>query len=115
MNYRKSEAKEVARAQFRGVWAAITTPFTPEDRLDEAGLRRNMRDYTEAALAGRFAEAEQISKQLDPVRPVHEKWMRDPWHRNEIIPIQYLKAWTELLGMAGGHVRAPLDPVIRDS
>ena len=36
MNYRKSEAKEAAKAQFRGVWAAITTPFTPDDRLDEA-------------------------------------------------------------------------------
>jgi 4-hydroxy-tetrahydrodipicolinate synthase len=302
MNYRKSEAKEAARAQFRGVWAAITTPFAPDDRLDEAGLRRNMRhftdvlhvdgifcagtmgefwaltkeerkrvteivveeargkckviahtghhspnetvdltrhaeeagadfaivinpyypaaagqqvyewfeavasrvgigvwmfdtpfsgvglsveltariagienicglkcsrpiehyakvkracgdrivishpaeaeslrlmrehgqrvhmssaspylyqvagwlpmrDYTEAALAGRFAEAEQISKQIDPIRPAHEKWMRDPWHENEIIPIQYLKAWSELLGMAGGHVRAPLPQV----
>ena len=47
MNYRKSEAKEAAKAQFRGVWAAITTPFTPDDKLDEAGLRRNMRRYTD--------------------------------------------------------------------
>ena len=35
MNYKRSEAKEAAKAQFRGVWAAITTPFTPDDRLDE--------------------------------------------------------------------------------
>jgi hypothetical protein len=27
MNYRMVEAKGAARAQFRGVWAAITTPF----------------------------------------------------------------------------------------
>src|SRR5262245_47258266 len=47
MNYRKSEAKEAARAQFRGLWAAITTPFTPEGELDEAGLRRNMRHFTD--------------------------------------------------------------------
>ncbi len=47
MNYRKSEAKEASRAQFRGVWAAITTPFTADDRLDEAGLRRNMRHFTD--------------------------------------------------------------------
>jgi len=46
MNYRKSEAKEAAKARFRGVWAAITTRFTPDDRLDEAGLRRNMQRYT---------------------------------------------------------------------
>ena len=47
MNYRRSEAKEAARAQFRGLWAAITTPFTADDRLDEAGLRRNMRYFTD--------------------------------------------------------------------
>lgn len=53
--YRRSEAKEAARAQFRGVWAAITTPFTPEGELDEAGLRRNMRYYTDQlAIAGIF-------------------------------------------------------------
>lgn len=46
MNYRKNEAKEAARAQFRGVWAAITTPFTPDLQVDEAGLRRNMRRLT---------------------------------------------------------------------
>ena len=34
MNYRKSEAEEASRAQFRGVWAAITTPFTPDDTGD---------------------------------------------------------------------------------
>jgi 4-hydroxy-tetrahydrodipicolinate synthase len=70
-----------------------------------------MRDYTEQALAGQFVEAGQTWKQLDALRPVHEKWMRDPWHQNEVIPIQYLKAWSELLGMAGGHVRAPLPQV----
>jgi len=47
MNYRKSEAKEAARAQFRGLWTAITTPFTPDGALDEAGLRRNMRHVTD--------------------------------------------------------------------
>ena len=47
MRYRKAEAKEAARAQFRGVWAAITTPFTPDGAVDEAGLRRNMRYYTD--------------------------------------------------------------------
>ena len=47
MHYRKSEAKEASCAEFRGVWAAIPTPFTPDDRLDEDGLRRNMRHYTD--------------------------------------------------------------------
>jgi 4-hydroxy-tetrahydrodipicolinate synthase len=47
MTYRKSEAKAASRAQFRGVWAAIHTPFTADYRLDEPGLRRNMRHYTD--------------------------------------------------------------------
>jgi 4-hydroxy-tetrahydrodipicolinate synthase len=48
MNYAKSAAKEASRAAFRGVWAAITTPFTADLKLDEAGLRRNMRYVTGA-------------------------------------------------------------------
>jgi len=43
MDYTRSEAKAAARERFRGTWAAITTPFTPDNRLDEAGLRHNMR------------------------------------------------------------------------
>lgn len=72
---------------------------------------RPMRDYTELALEGRFAEAETISKTLEPLRAVHERWMRDPWVHHKVIPIANLKAWTDLLGLAGGHVRAPLAQV----
>jgi 4-hydroxy-tetrahydrodipicolinate synthase len=69
---------------------------------------RLLRDYTELGLQGRFAEAEAVSTQLDPLREVHERWMRDPWLKHKIIPIAYLKAWTEMLGLAAGPVRAPL-------
>ncbi len=47
MDYTRSEAKRAARERFRGVWAAITTPFTADNRLDEAGLRHNMRWLTQ--------------------------------------------------------------------
>src|SRR5262245_14980224 len=47
MDYRRGEAKAAARAQFRGIWAAITTPFGPDLAVDEAGLRRNMRHLTD--------------------------------------------------------------------
>jgi 4-hydroxy-tetrahydrodipicolinate synthase len=69
---------------------------------------RPMRDYTELALQGKFNEAQAPWKQLEPLREVHERWMRDPWVQRKIIPIAYLKAWSELLGLAGGPVRAPL-------
>jgi 4-hydroxy-tetrahydrodipicolinate synthase len=47
MNYSRSQAKEAARAEFHGVWAAITTPFTRDGEIDEAGLRRNMKHVTD--------------------------------------------------------------------
>ena len=67
-----------------------------------------MHDYSELALAGRFDEAQKIRDAMEPVRTVHERWMREPWLKEQLIPIAYLKAWGEMLGMAGGPVRAPL-------
>jgi 4-hydroxy-tetrahydrodipicolinate synthase len=69
---------------------------------------RPMREYTELGLQGRFSEAHAVSAQLDPLREVHERWMRDPWLKHKIIPIAYLKAWSEMLGLAAGPVRPPL-------
>lgn len=48
MNYERSAAKDAAHASFRGLWAAITTPFTADFELDEEGLRANMRYLTGA-------------------------------------------------------------------
>ena len=67
-----------------------------------------MREYVELALEGRFSEAEKVSRTMQPVREVLEKWMREPWLKHQIIAIAQLKAWSEYLGLAGGHVRAPL-------
>jgi 4-hydroxy-tetrahydrodipicolinate synthase len=67
-----------------------------------------MRDYVELALDGKFDEAETVSRALQPVRDVHEKWLREPWLRHKVIPIAQLKAWSDYLGLAGGRVRAPL-------
>ena len=46
MKYKKSQAKDASRAQFRGIWAAITTPFTPTSRSTRPGCARNMRYLT---------------------------------------------------------------------
>jgi 4-hydroxy-tetrahydrodipicolinate synthase len=70
-----------------------------------------MRDYAELALAGKFKEAAAIRDGIQPLRDLNEKWLREPWLEHKIIPIHYLKAWSELLGMAGGQVRAPLPQV----
>ena len=42
-HYAKKEAGEWARENLRGQWTTLMTPFTPDDQLDEAGLRGNMR------------------------------------------------------------------------
>ena len=41
--YSKGEAQDWARENLRGQWTTIMTPFTPDDELDEDGLRRNVR------------------------------------------------------------------------
>ena len=40
--YKKNEAMEWARENLRGEWSTLITPFTPDDRVDEDGLRHNM-------------------------------------------------------------------------
>lgn len=44
MKYRKNEAKEYARSVLKGVWTALPTNFTADDRLDEAATAANL-DY----------------------------------------------------------------------
>ena len=41
--YRKHEAQEWAWGFLKDQWTTIMTPFTPDNRIDEDGLRRNMR------------------------------------------------------------------------
>jgi len=46
MRYKRTDAKAYAREHLRGVWAAAPTPFREGDlRLDEAGLRTNLRHW----------------------------------------------------------------------
>ena len=70
-----------------------------------------LRDYTELGLAGRFEEAEKIANQLQPLRELDPKWLRSAWLKERIIPIAYVKAWSELMGMAGGPVRPGLPQI----
>ena len=44
MKYRKNEAKEAAKSLLKGVWTALPTNFTDDDRLDEKATAANL-DY----------------------------------------------------------------------
>ena len=70
-----------------------------------------VREYTELGLQGRFDEAAAVSKTLDPLREVQKRWMLAKWVNEKTLGIAYIKAWSEMLGMAGGPVRPGLPQI----
>jgi 4-hydroxy-tetrahydrodipicolinate synthase len=48
MKYMKSEAKQYAKKNMRGVWGGSLTPFTQDYKIDEEGFSYNMRYCVEA-------------------------------------------------------------------
>ncbi len=61
MRYKKREAKEYARQNMKGLWAAALMPFTPGALgLDERGFRRNLRHWIDdLGLGGLFISGKQ--------------------------------------------------------
>lgn len=47
MTYAKNEAKEYARADLKGIWAAALVPFNEDLSIDEKGFRRNLRHWVD--------------------------------------------------------------------
>jgi 4-hydroxy-tetrahydrodipicolinate synthase len=47
MRYEKRQAKQYARENMRGIWAAIMTPFKANGDIDEPEMRRNVRYYVD--------------------------------------------------------------------
>ena len=45
MKYTKHDAKDYARENMTGIWAAVLNPFKDDLSLDEAGLRSNIRHW----------------------------------------------------------------------
>lgn len=60
LKYGKRDAKDYARQNLRGIWAATLTPFKPDLSLDEAGYRRNLRHwFDELGIDGVFISGKQ--------------------------------------------------------
>ena len=87
-------------------YMSSATPFLFQTAADQ-----RLREYTELGLAGRFAEAEPLAAQLEPVRDLLDRWVGRRWREDRVIPIAYVKAWSELLGLAAGPVRLPLQQI----
>lgn len=51
-DYTKGEAQDWARENLRGQWTTLITPFTPDDEIDENGLRNNIRHIRELGTRG---------------------------------------------------------------
>ena len=50
--YTKEEAQEWAWENLKGQWTTLITPFTPDDQIDESGLRRNIQHIRKLGTAG---------------------------------------------------------------
>jgi 4-hydroxy-tetrahydrodipicolinate synthase len=101
-----------------GQWLTLHTEHgmqalmsTPALALYQRPGHLPVRDYTALADAGRIDEARELSATLAPGRAAFKRWLRDPWTERRVVPIAYLKAWLERLGLPQGPVRAPLVPL----
>ncbi len=60
MKYAKKDAKGHSRETMRGIWAAALTPFSPDHKMDEEGMRRNYEHWiTDLQIDGFFVAGKQ--------------------------------------------------------
>ncbi len=60
MKYTRDEAKDYARENMRGIWAAALNPFNTDGSFNEAGLRQNIRHWVDDLdIAGLFIAGKQ--------------------------------------------------------
>ncbi len=60
MNYSRLDAKDYARENFRGIWAACLNPWRGDGSFDEEGFRSNIRHWTrDLSIAGFFIAGKQ--------------------------------------------------------
>ena len=69
-------------------------------------------EFVDLATSGRLEEAKRRYAAIWPVKSLSRRW----WTRVAVrtggaLPVQLVKYWGELKGMAGGHVRLPLVPL----
>lgn len=86
---------------------------TPALAMFQTATHRPILDYTTAADSGDLHRAWEIQRTLEPHRAAFEKWMLDRWltDKQGVVPIAYLKAWLEMMGLPQGPVRLPLIPL----
>lgn len=82
------------------LYLCSSPPYLIQTKYDQ-----RMREYTDLAFRGDFAQAKKVRDSLDPVR----KALRGT--RPPEKPHSHQKYWMDLLGQTGGRVRPPLLPL----
>jgi 4-hydroxy-tetrahydrodipicolinate synthase len=86
---------------------------SPAPYLFQTAGSTPIRDYYRAAIAGREDEARRIWATLARARTVEQKWLNAPWSLG-FLPTAAIKAWSEMLGLAGGNPRLPIKPLNKE-
>ncbi len=72
----------------------------------------NYVDFVELATSGRLADAKKQYRKVWPAKKLSRRWWSSVVARTGgALPVQLVKYWGELMGMAGGHVRPPVIPL----
>lgn len=82
--------------------------YTGTNYMYDSARATPMRDYTQAALAGDSVTAAKLYYEMQPLRDLHVRWVREPWKRDRLCPVSTIKHWTQQLGLTGGRARSPL-------
>lgn len=99
MKYRKHEAKEAARKMLRGVWTALPTSFTADDKLDEKGIASNLEHcITHLKIDGHYA-----------IGNVGEFWAMTNEERMRVAEINVDTAKGRIPLITGCHHQNPYD------
>ena len=101
MKYRKHEAKEYARKMLHGVWTALPTTFTRDDRVDEAGNATNLEHcISKLKLAGHYC-----------LGNVGEFWAMTNEERMLVMDINVQTAKGRVPLIAGCHHQNPYEAI----
>lgn len=101
MKYRKHEAKEAAHEMLKGVWTALSTSFTHDDKLDEAGNRANL----ETCISGLNLDGHYC------LGNVGEFWAMTNEERMRVMEINVEVARGRIPLIAGCHHQNPFDVI----
>ncbi|MDH5534613.1 MAG: dihydrodipicolinate synthase family protein, partial [Betaproteobacteria bacterium] len=101
MKYRKHEAKEYAKTVLKGVWTALPTTFTADDRIDEAGNAANVEHcISKLKLEGHYC-----------IGNVGEFWAMTNEERMRVVEINVDAAKDRIPLIAGCHHQNPYEAV----